>query len=175
MYNFQTYNPTDPGQIGANRSGAITPEQKTAMKWHADPRWGSLITTVVLLAVLFPGLLLVMWFVGGSQLPLWGYAILLGFFGIIFVVGVIPQVWTMVGALRARSDLENARLEALEGQVTWRGNKYAAEVPGRTLRLPLGMAGLRPGSYRFYFLTNTGWLLSAERFTPPGCEDLNAE
>src|SRR5574341_42545 len=175
MFRFQSYNPTEAGQVAANRGGAITAEQKAALKWHADVRWGGLFITVMILSILFVGAMIAVWVTAGNDMPIWGYVIIVAFFGLILLIAIVPQAWNLMGALRTRSDLAGGQVESLDGQVTWRGKNYAAEVPGRRLRLPLGAAGLRPGSYRFFYLPDTGWLLSAERLAPPGSEDLNTE
>jgi len=170
------FDPTHPQQIAANRRGEITGEQQNALKSESSIGWLALIMSFVFLPILFVAIMGVVWFPDRRrELPLWGYGIILAFFIVAFVVSAVPQAWRLFKALRVRGDLSVGQVEAAEGQMNWRRNQYVAETPARRLRLPPLSAGLRPGSYRFYFLPNTGWVLSAERIIPPGGEDPRAE
>ncbi len=175
MFRQPPYNPTDPQFIAANRRGELTAEQRIAFQWAIQINWAGLIASLIIVPLVFAGALFAIWTTDiRRQTPLFVYLLILGFFGFIMLIATIPQVWNLVNVFRARRDL-NERVEMLDGQMRWLRNQYVAEVPGRRLRLLNSSTGLLPGSYRFYFLPNTGWLLAAERVTPPGGDDPRAE
>lgn len=69
---------------------------------------------------------------------------------------------------RTRADLARSNVSTAEGTVKWGRNSpyyfeaYIARVGYRQLRTTDIKLNLKPGAYRFYFLAESGWLLSAE-------------
>lgn len=173
MFNFDLSN---PAQIAANRRGEITPDQRGLLKTESSFGCGSLIFSLVILPLILAGILAVVWYIDARhELPLWGYGLIAAFMGFILLIAIVPQLWHAFNVWRVQNDLKAGQADTLEGQVVWRRNKYVAETPARTLRVPVMAQGLLPGSYRFGFLPNTGWIISAERMNPPGGEDPRAE
>lgn len=173
---FAQFDLSDPQQVLANRRGEITPDQRSILRAETNYGCGSLIFSLVILPLIFGGIVAFVWFYDSRrQLPLWGYGLIVAFMGLILLIAVTPQLWHAFNAWRVRNDLNAGQADTLEGQVAWRGNKYVAETPARTLRVPIMAKGLVPGSYRFGFLPNTGWILSAERISLAGGEDSRAE
>ncbi len=168
--------PTIGQQVQANQRGQITSEQRGLLKTESGFNWLGIATPVIILPVIFIGILAALWFFVDKDhtLPLFTYVIVIAVLGVIELVALIPQVWRVITAIRVRSDLAAGQIEVSDGQVVWRRNKYVLQAPTRTLNLPKLSRRLLPGSYRFYFLPSTGFLLSAERLTPPG-EDPRAE
>lgn len=166
--------PTQLPQIQANQRGQFSPEQRSALEGEARFKWLPLLTPIIILPIIFSGI-----FVGlylyASDIPLVVFFILAGFFLFVELLALIPQVFNLINNIRARSDLNAGQIEVLDGQCAWRRNKYVLETPSRRLKFMRQSRHLMPGSYRFYFLPNTGFLLSAERMVPPGGEDPRAE
>jgi hypothetical protein len=173
MLNFD---PTQAQQTQVNRAGQITPEQRTRLESDTRLKWWGLLMPFVFLPLIFIGIVGVVWYTDRRQAaPLVVYLAIAGFFAIIELITIIPQLLGLYNNYRLRADVAAGQVEALEGQCVWRRNKYRLETPARSLKLPTWSRALLPGSYRFYFLPNTGFVLSAERLTPPGGEDPRAE
>jgi hypothetical protein len=173
---YALYSLTDPTQAQANRRGEITPAQRTMLAAETNYGCASLFIVCLILPAIFVGIMAVVWYMDSRRtLPLWAYGLILGVLAFILVIAIVPQLWRAFNAWRVRNELTAGQVESMEGQVSWRRNKYVVETPARRLNVPTLAGGLMPGSYRFGFLPNTGWILSAERITPPGGEDPRAE
>jgi hypothetical protein len=173
MFNFD---PTQAQQSQANQSGQITPEQRTLLEADTRLNWAGLLTSLLILPIVFVGIVVgVYFFDTNHETPWYVYVIMILFFGFIELIALVPNLLRIVNTIRVRNDLATGQVEALEGQCAWRRNKYVLETPARRLKYPALSRHLMPGSYRFYFLPNTGLLLSAQRLTPPGGEDPRGE
>lgn len=173
---YALYSLTDSAQAQANRRGEITPGQRAMLGTETSYGCASLVIVCFVLPVIFVGIMAVVWYMDSRRtLPLWGYALIIGVLAFILVIAIVPQLWRAFNAWRVRQDLNAGQVETTEGQVNWRRNKYVVETPASRLYVPTLAGGLMPGSYRFGFLPNTGWILSAERIIPPGGEDPRAE
>jgi len=173
MFNFD---PTNTQQTQLNRAGQISPEQRTFLESDTRLKWWGLLMPFLFLPLIFVAIVAVVWYTDrGHDAPLIVYLAITGFFAVIELIAIIPQLLGLYNNYRLRSDVAAGQVEALEGQCVWRRNKYRLETPARSLKQPTWARALLPGSYRFYFLPNTGLVLSAERLTPPGGEDPRAE
>jgi hypothetical protein len=149
---------TQPDNLKANVRGQITEAQRGAAR-----QVGTLFIFLVLFAVAAAG---------GGWFAFMGVLLLLeglpaGYFlcGLALWLGgslAAVCVFRLVGVVRAWQDLSEGRVEHAEGEVRWRGHRYAAEYPGRPVWTNNTVTGLAPGACRFYYLPRSGFLLSAQ-------------
>jgi hypothetical protein len=161
------YSYSDPDYLDANRRGEITEEQAQILGPARDfligkfQRGGKLNGIIVIAALLFLVLLQVL----GVELtaPLVG-----GTIGIALVVLAAQLGKRMVRSRRLRSrleeDLQRGTVHNGIGYLRFQGNSYQAVLANRQLTLPFGgREKLAPGAqYRFYYLPDSGMVLSAE-------------
>ncbi|MEJ2447847.1 MAG: hypothetical protein P8Y37_07900 [Anaerolineales bacterium] len=161
------YSYTDPDYLDANRRGEITEEQIQLLGPAREfligkfQRKGRLNGTVIIITLLVFALLQVL----GIELtaPLVG-----GLFGLALVVLAVQlgsrQTRSRRQRVRLEEDLHRGMVQEGVGTLKFQGNTYSAVLPDRQLRLPFGgREELAPGAqYRFYYLPNSGMVLSAE-------------
>jgi hypothetical protein len=153
------YDWTNPATLAANQAGKLTDEQ---WKLVGEPvHWGCLLLASAMVIAAVTGLALAAARNGN-------------FAGFLFVAFPLVIVVALVGVNRARGqardDAVAGRIEQAQGQVTWDGVRYVAEVPGRRLRPLRRYAAPAPGPYDFFYLARSGVLLAAEpvrRAVPP--------
>jgi hypothetical protein len=163
MKHSSRYSLTDPDVIAANQRGEITPEQRARL---SSLRLDSLILPVIVLII---GLAFCIFGIA-ALVTLWPYlasepAFVWIFFTLMSLVGSVASVLALLYIVRlilARREWLTERIEQAEGQITWSGQNYIAEVEGRRLK-PAGRLNLLPGNYQLFYLPRAGWLLSAER------------
>ncbi len=165
---------TDPASVNANYVGQITAEQ------HARFKPPSLILGLLGLAgaagiVYFGSQIgLILWDVlsafaneRDAGVPLWLPLLILGFFVVLGVQGIVGLVWTCRPFLRwllFRLDIAEGRIVQDDGYIVFRRGRYIAKVAGRSLKATDGRKrlNLAPGAYRFFYLPRTGRILSAQ-------------
>ena len=173
MMNFFTQNVTniqDPAELQANQRGEITQAQNGRLTANVGFQSGC---GALILAVFVVPFLLSFGFFFGEMLSSW----LLGFLlvGIILLVVLVAvlrsagllNVWNRWNALKR--DRENRAIRQGQGQLIFEKGGYAIQAAGRTLILPASAnaCGLTPGTtYRFYYLDESGFVLSAEEIFP---------
>ena len=171
MIHSSQYNLTDPDVIAAHQRGEIMPVQRVGL--GSDMHFKGLVALAfAFLIVLVLCVLEAAAFI--AQRPnLTGMpADALAIIAIpILVAGAWGAFATLFLArfLLIRHELSTGQVKQAEGQVVWKGQNYAVKIPGRRLKF-LCKLNLLPGSYRFFYLPRTGWLLSAERLTGVGEE-----
>jgi len=147
----------DPMNLDANRRGQITDSQRKAAGVV-----GTAIVFVILLAVPgFMGATLALLGIGLLAEGEWAGLVLLGVSAAITAPLGAYAVFRLMGVLRLRQDLNEGRIEQVDGEVRWAGHRYRAEWAGRPRWVDNTASGLGPGAYRFYFLLRSGKLLSA--------------
>lgn len=157
---FNRRPPTDPDDIAANRLGRVTAYQRALVR---SPVWfgrsqGLIVAVVALLVLAIIAARLI------EVMPESGGVIFIG--GAMAIVAAAlfaPVLWNAVRVFRIRREMDEGRIEEGQGEVVWKRGNYVAEVGGRRLR-PVRGDGLNLlcGPYRFYYLPQTGALLSAE-------------
>ncbi|MFN8483445.1 MAG: hypothetical protein U0768_10420 [Anaerolineae bacterium] len=155
---------TDPHAVAANAGGALTPAQRDTLAAQMRRSRGLLIFFLVS-AVLLVLIALPIWL--GQEMSASPLALLirLALLAVIALV-LIVTVWTIARLRRIRGDVAGPAIASDDGQVTWNGSEYVAQVAARPL-LPLrGAAMPPPGHYRFYYLAQSSWLLSADPIEP---------
>lgn len=174
MLNFlspNTSNIQDPGEWQANQRGEITEAQNARL--NASLGFQSGCVSLVFIAILMPffftmGVFAIQafneaWFFGAFIL-----AMLVLFAVIMFSqVGGLWQAWQRWNALKR--DREGHSIRMGQGQLAFEKGAYNVQAAGRTLRLPISnnACGLKPGAtYRFYYLEESGFVLSAEELYP---------
>lgn len=97
---------------------------------------------------------------GGDTGAIWVPALTMA---VLFGLLLIPAIYSLTLSVRIRRELAENRVEMADGQVVWKRGRLVAEIPGRRLR-PIfsDTLNLLPGAYHFYYLSETGGLLSAE-------------
>jgi hypothetical protein len=161
------YNLTNPEYLEANQRGEITPEQAALLgpagsKFFKKFQRGSKLNgiAVVLVLVFF----LVVQAVGIEI----STPFVLGAFGLLLVVLAVQVGGRWTRARRQSSllkeDLERGVIHDAVGSLHLGKDAFTIVLSGRELHLPLGSKeGLSPGvSYRFYYLPESGVVLSAE-------------
>jgi hypothetical protein len=154
-----SYSLTHPDDLIANRRGQISERQRRAASGLALGGGCVLFLVVPFLVIMIGPPLWLAWI--EDRQP-WAAAALAA----LALLGVAPLAaylaLVIIRALRVRQDLAAGQVEQAEGTVRWRGNRYAADVPGRPIWSGSTVTGLAPGPYRFYYLPRSGRLLSAE-------------
>jgi hypothetical protein len=85
-----------------------------------------------------------------------------------YIVGIFLSVAGIVGGLYlvihvvTWKRLSTESIEQAQGEIVWNGQNYIARVHNRCLK-PCGRMNLLPGTWRFFYLPHSGWLLSAEK------------
>jgi hypothetical protein len=173
---LQNYDLSDPVLIASNRRGEVAPLQLAAFRGEThtgeipqdvavrhvalQKRHRRLLLILLAIVLVSAGLLVIFWGIEGIRLSL-GIFILLVVV-VVLVVSII-QTWDAIQKRLIASELSAGRIEQAEGEITWRWGRYIARIPSRRLRPLLGELNLLPGRYRFYYLSRTKRLLSAER------------
>lgn len=161
---------TDPASIYANRFGQITIRQRDRLKSSLVAPVIMLVVWLVLTVPLGVFALYLAWELAQAQVGLvwFGVFVMLGvaalIAGLLWSLAVMP----VVRGARIQRDLSSGSIAQAEGLVIFERSDYAARVNGRLLRASDGSRSvdLSPGTYRFYFLPLTGYLLSAEALSP---------
>ena len=161
------YNPTNPEYLEANRRGEINHDQAALLgpdgsKFFKKFQRGSKLNGIIILIILafFLGIQAV-----GIELST---PMVLGAFGLLLVVLAVQagRRWASSHkrASRLEKDLRRGVVHDAVGILHFGKDTYTVVVSGRPLRLPQGSKeGLSPGvSYRFYYLPESGVVLSAE-------------
>ncbi len=143
---------TDPESIRSNQNGQFTKSQLISLK----SRLGDLPGWIIL--VLLFALMVVVLFVGGKSLT---RSTPLAIAAMVAVILVTFAIVSFLNGILANLRIKDISIVQTPGQVTWRGNQYAAVAGGRTLN-PIDYTTLPPGDYTFYLLRGTNYLLSAQ-------------
>ncbi|MFN8473121.1 MAG: hypothetical protein U0822_13110 [Anaerolineae bacterium] len=150
---------TDPRAVTANAGGELTPGQREAVAGQMRRIRGLLIFFLVS-AILLVLIALPVWVAQEMSASPLALIIRLTLLAVIALV-VLVTTWTGVQTRRIRADFGGPSIASAAGQVLWNESAYVADIGGRSL-LPLrGAAMPPPGRYRFYYLAQSGWLLSA--------------
>jgi len=150
----------DSTSVSANRHGELTHEQQNAYVNASTSGKGGWLTLALAGVII---VVIVLEF--GRQLAkLQGAAQILGFAIIIGVLVVCSLLVSRLYAIPARARIARAHVERKQGQVVFQGDEYRAIADGKPLNSIFGdTSHLLPGSYVFYCLTGTRWLVSMEK------------
>lgn len=160
---------TDAEAVRVNAAGNLTSDQAARIERAlavGKVVWWPFILLMLLSAspIWWPGEG-ALWTTRGGWIPmLWS----LGFTALIAVmVGGADLAHRRLVA-HTHADLARSNIVVAEGTVRWGRNSpyyfgaYVARVGSRQLRTTDFKLNLKPGAYRFYFLGESGWLLSAQ-------------
>lgn len=171
----QAYDLSDPTYLEANKAGKIHPDQKAIFgsslgrrlikPIKAGSRNVSPLAVVVLIlsVILFGGVKL-----SEAGLPqeyiYTGAAVL----GIILLAGIGYGIYRWISKTKIEKEIKTGSLKQGTGRLAFGRRDYQVKVQGQHLTLPFGGAGtLSPGvEYRFYYLPESGTILSAEPLSP---------
>lgn len=168
MYSSYTHW-TDTEAIRVNAAGNLTPDQADRIERAlavGKVVWWPFILMMALSAspIWWPGEG-ALWTTRGGWIPmLWS----LGFTAFIAVMVGGADLAQRQLVTRTRADLARSNVITADGLVKWGRNTpyyfgaYVARVGSRQLRTTDFKLNLKPGAYRFYFLAQSGWLLSAQ-------------
>lgn len=141
----------DPAAIDTNRRGLISTPQRAALDDVARRATSSVFMLLAGGAAIGG---LVWWLVPGypalAFLPL-----------VLLVLLSLPALRRLLLIWRAQREARTASVQHCTGRVIGEGDRLTIEAPGVQLAV-MGLNALTPGSYRCYYLPQTGWLLSAE-------------
>jgi hypothetical protein len=158
------YKLSDPAVIAANRRGKMLSTQRPWLGQNLYPSQVIILVpfligllTSCVLGLLF--LTLPSLFANISVFVLFSYIVII-FFGAAGILGSLYLLFHVITWKR----LSIEPIEQAEGKITWNGQSYVAKIHERRLK-PCGRMNLLPGTYRFFYLPHTGWLLSAEKLT----------
>lgn len=161
---FQTYPRTiDPDEdLDANRQGCVSPAQVTAFQTRSNRHRPWSVASVLLAALTLFAFVASVGLGGAGTDPL-GLVVVGGMIAVVTGALVGPSLLAMNRAARFARDLKDGRVESAYGQVSWKRGAYVAETDQRRL-WPVfdDSVDLLPGRYRFYYLPESGGLLSAE-------------
>ena len=158
--------------VQANQRGELTEAQHETL----SAAKGSLLSRLVnlLLLSMLPGLC-----IGGSLLLAF-FRVHIVYIGLFFgVLAVLSLAVLSRGAIRIfqenarlQRDLAESEVQHGEGKLAYEENDYIAQIPGRKLILPYGRDGLMPAAtYRFFYLPQSGTVVSAEEVEKPSREE----
>lgn len=174
MLNFlspNTSNIQDPGELQANLRGEITEAQNSRL--NASLGFQSGCVSLIFMAILMPFFFTMSIFAIQAFNEAWIFGVsilvILAFFAIALVtrLGGLWQAWQRWNALKRDRDGRSVRMG--QGQLAFEKGAYNVQAAGRTLLLPASSnaCGLKPGAtYRFYYLEESGFVLSAEELFP---------
>jgi hypothetical protein len=148
----------DPHIVSRNRDGRFMPQQQTVLAMHVtSPFWSWLFALFLLALTLGPVLFAIR---EGAPSIVWPlYIPIFGGMSLLIIGSAITYTRR---SNRLRRELQHGPIAHAPGHVTWNGRQYVAAVPGKQLKSAIGKIDLLPGEYHFYFLPNSGFLLSAE-------------
>lgn len=162
IYDFE-----NPSYLKANRSGLITKDQKSILSsqpagWFGMVKFGRGVKyffIVPFLAFFLAALLL-----SFNVDPLFAGLSLVGVFTIFLLLLLTRWIKSRRWRAALKRELELNQVSQEVGQLKFGRFNYYIRVGGRKLRLPfLSKGTLQPGlDYRFYFLPESGTVLSAE-------------
>ena len=161
------YNLINPEYIEANRRGEITPEQAALLGPAADKILGKFQRGSKLNGIIVILVLVIFLVVQAAGIEL-STPLVLATFGLLLVVLAIQVGRRRTNSRRQSSlleeDLQRGVIHDAVGVLHLGKDAYTVILSGRKLQLPLGSKeGLSPGvSYRFYYLPESGVVLSAE-------------
>lgn len=187
---------TDPLQVQANAARRITDEQRRSIGMWLGSRGvvaGCMLLTLVPITCI--GTVTLAPYLAARWPPVWPTGALVDSTDVLpIVMAAIVIVALLTAAVRfaanastlwrARGDLAAGRVSMAVGRVAWKKGQYepSADEHGAPARLRFvtrGKSPLAPGDYRFYFLSTSGLILSAERLgegnTPPPVIDIDTE
>jgi hypothetical protein len=148
---------TNPATIAANRRGEMTTAQAARLSITTSMMGCSWRVLVVFIPLLFGYTAFTAWRENPQALAEIGLSVVLP--GAVITVAMAFMIFFYERKKRAA---DSDTVKADNGEVTWDGFNYAANIAGRKLQV-YGNMNLPPGPYRFYYLARTGWLLSAEK------------
>lgn len=175
----QGYDVTHPDYLEANRAGSIHPDQAAILPhplarlfgWVQTRGPSSFLRIPILVFFLLIFGLCALW--NADILPL-EYIIGAGLL-LPVIVGMIVA-YTVYRSWRRRTtikrELEQDLVEDGIGEVTFGRRGYEIKLRDRRLQLPFtGLGTLSPGvEYHFYYLPQSGTVLSAQQLTPSGAQ-----
>lgn len=157
----------------ANQRGEITDAQNARLTASLGFQQGCVILLFIVLFLPFMiGLGVMVFSSWGQSETIFVLFLLLFFmlvFGATFLGGIFSlwKVWSRWQLLKR--DRENRSIRQGQGQLAFGKSGYQVFVDGRELHLPLSSnaGGLKPGAtYRFFYLDESGFVLSAEELFP---------
>ncbi len=141
----------------ANRSGRMTEQQQrfVALAVRSETSQG-LISVGILVGLVLLILLVALGSANSSAADASGYA----FFDVLFLIGLLIMGVLFWRRARLLAEVKAGELERATGHVEWKGGRYRAAVPGRTLDLTAFNLGA--GTYDFSYLPRSGRVVAAE-------------
>jgi len=176
---------TDPDTVARNWRGEITPEQEKRVRLFIKIAWQSGIMAcasvaifLIIAATVFINFRPALQTSPSSPIALW---FPMGIFVLLFLVIETVSVTSALRSWRQirlmTDDLETRRIATGEGEVVWGRGQYGFKMyvakldDGRTLQTPAHSLQLPPGRYRYAYLAESLWLLSAESLADPAASD----
>ena len=162
-----TTNIQDPVDFQANQRGEITPAQNTRLNFSVGFQSGCV---GLAFAVFFVPFFFILGLTLSNAFPVWvGLLVMIGVIGVLALAGgsSLWKIWGRWSALKR--DRENRAIRQGQGQLAYERGKYVLQASGRIFDLPnsRNACSLKPGvTYRFYFLEECGFVLSAEELFP---------
>lgn len=154
-------------EFQANQRGEITSDQNARLMASVGFQGGCVVLLASFIAFQFLfGMVFFVTISWGEIALVISLVVLLAVFALIFRLGAWP-LWQRWSALKR--DRENRAIRMGQGQLAYEKGKYIAQAAGRDLLLPASAnaGGLKPGAtYRFYYLEESGFVLSAEELYP---------
>lgn len=150
--------------IEANRHGALTSKQRTALEGVAESRWTPVVLFGVCALAIVGAVIFMFWKSGGIATVLSPPALFaIGSVAVGVIIIVLRNTGDDVMFIFPCDEIENGRVDSVVGKVIWTGKRYRMVSDSRKLHTPLARRILPPpGDYRFYCLPDSGWVLMAE-------------
>lgn len=150
-------NLTDAATVAVNRRGEMTPEQAARLSITTSMMGCAPRAFIIIIPLMFGYVALAAWRDNPKAMGEIMESVVIPGAVITIAMGFLAFFYA-----RRKKAADSDKVTAGDGQVTWDGFNYAAKVGERKLQV-YGNMNLPPGAYRFYYLTRTGWLLSAEK------------
>lgn len=164
---FQDYRFDRPAYLEANQAGRVAEEQKASLKKLTASFKSFLKRTNRLRTLQVVGWGIFFLSAGLLSLDVAPQYVLLFFLFGVIVFGAVILYQRRVYVQRKEAlqrDLSNNEIRSDTGVLIFQGSAFRISVQGKSLKLPFdSKAGLEPGvTYRFYYLQESGFVLSAE-------------
>lgn len=165
MYALRSYDLTEPADIAVNQRGEISARQRAAFNEVARAANRTALILNAVIAALFACPVYQIWQSADNLTNKAGLT--LAAVVVVSIIIVAPFLSERSKAIKFRQDLQTGNIAQAEGEMRWRWGRTVAQTADRELQSIFGPLTLPPGHYRFYYLSQSGGILSAEKIDQP--------
>lgn len=165
MYALRSYDLTEPADIAVNQRSEISARQRAAFNEVARAANRTALILNAVIAALFACPVYQIWQSADNLTNKAGLT--LAAVVVVSIIIVAPFLSERSKVIKFRKDLQTGSIAQAEGEMRWRWGRTVAQTADRELQSIFGPLTLPPGYYRFYYLSHSGGILSAEKIDHP--------